>query len=240
MNENEKPEGADVKIKVGARLENFWYHYKWHTLAALFLIVFITVCSIQMCQRESYDIYVMYAGGGNLDRTAAEGDLPEYVKAQNSLGLYAEDANGDGEVNPLILSLYIPTEKEIADIEAAGGSVSYGLIKDNTTALSQNMLTSEYYVCFLSREIFDQYNKTEGAFMPLSAYASDGSTVEYYNECAVYLSSLEIYKKEGFNKLPEDTVVCLRTKSAVSSVFDKEGNERAYSAAEELIRKLLK
>ena len=239
MNDNEKLEGKEVNLKVSAKLENFWYHYKWHTVIALFLIVFITVCTLQMCQRESYDVYVMYAGGGNLDRTSQNGDLPEYVKAQNSLSGYSDDYNGDGEVNPLILSLFIPSDEEIAKIESSGGSVNYGQIQDNTKTLSQNMLMSEYYVCLFSKAVFDEYNKTHGAFMPLSMYAPQDSDIRYYNECAVYLSSLEIYKKEGFSSLPEDTVVCIRTKGAVSSLFDKDGNEKAYAASEDLIRKLL-
>ena len=42
MEENKRDEeyGSDIKIKlpISKKLENFWYHYKWHTIAAVFII----------------------------------------------------------------------------------------------------------------------------------------------------------------------------------------------------------
>ena len=30
------------------KLQNFWYHYKWHSLVAVFLVIAILICSL-MC-----------------------------------------------------------------------------------------------------------------------------------------------------------------------------------------------
>ena len=44
-------------------LDNFWYHHKWATIAALFLVIVLTVCVLQMCSREEKgDITVVTAG----------------------------------------------------------------------------------------------------------------------------------------------------------------------------------
>ena len=63
-----------IKSKLTERIENFFYHYKWHTLIALFLIFTITVCTLQTCQKSSYDAYIMYAGGTNISSTPKEGE----------------------------------------------------------------------------------------------------------------------------------------------------------------------
>ena len=43
-------------------LENYWYHYKWHTLIVAFFVIMLTVMGVQMCSREDNDIYIIYAG----------------------------------------------------------------------------------------------------------------------------------------------------------------------------------
>ena len=80
MNENEKLDTGSVSIKKGKFLrwlENFWYHYKWHSLIAAFLIFTVTVCTVQMCRKESYDMHILYAGGHSFQRNSEDGDYPE-------------------------------------------------------------------------------------------------------------------------------------------------------------------
>ena len=51
------------------KLQNFIYHYKWHTVVALFLVVTIIICSLQFCTKEEYDAlmepYSEYFNSGN-------------------------------------------------------------------------------------------------------------------------------------------------------------------------------
>ena len=79
--------GDPVIVKSGffAWLDNFWYHYKWHSLIALFLVFAITVCTLQMCDKESYDIHILYAGNHAFARQSTDADAPEYFKARQSL-----------------------------------------------------------------------------------------------------------------------------------------------------------
>lgn len=231
---------TEYKMNFRQRAENYWYHYKWHTLIALFLIVTLTVCSLQLCQKNSYDVYVMYAGGGELDRKSDDGDFPEYQKAVSTLAKYADDYDGDGGVSVGLLSLYAPSQADIDAITASGGNPNYGLIYDNSGALSDNMLHSDYYLCFLSTEIFLEYcDKEVGVFDKISDYTAEGKSYEYVGEYGILLSSLDVYTKDGIKNLPDDTVVCIRRCGAVSTRFDKK-TERAYERAGILLRELLK
>ena len=68
MNNEKKPQGElHLRSPFLKKLDNFFYHYKWHTVAALFLAIVIIVCSLQTCSKESYDVEIMYAGPKNLN-----------------------------------------------------------------------------------------------------------------------------------------------------------------------------
>ena len=67
------------------KLQNFWYHYKWHSIVALFLAVAILICSLQFCKKEKYDAYVAYIGSKQIGRTTENGDVAEIEKVISSL-----------------------------------------------------------------------------------------------------------------------------------------------------------
>ena len=231
---------TEYKMTPAQKLENFWYHYKWHTLILLFFVLVITVCTIQLCERNSYDVYVMYAGGGELDRKSNNGDFPEYQKALSSLGKYAGDYDGDGNIAVELLALFVPSEEQIAQIQADGRNVNYALIYDNSSVLSDNMLHSNYYLCFLSEELFLKYCAEEaGVFEQIGKYTEEGAEYEHVNEYGIRLSSLPLYSRDGIRNLPSDTVVCIRRLGAVSTRFDKKA-QTAFERAETLLEAILK
>ena len=75
--EMKKNADGDVQIKSPflTRLDNFWYHYKWHSIAALFAVLVIIIIAVQISSKPSYDIHIMYAGTHSFDRTSSDGDI---------------------------------------------------------------------------------------------------------------------------------------------------------------------
>lgn len=51
-----KPEGP--KTPKG-KWENYWYHYKWHTIGALFIVVVLAITIGQMVNRDDPDYTIM-------------------------------------------------------------------------------------------------------------------------------------------------------------------------------------
>lgn len=47
-------------------LENFWYHYKWHTIVVAFFLTVILVCTAQCSSVESTDMTVAFCGNDAL------------------------------------------------------------------------------------------------------------------------------------------------------------------------------
>ena len=221
------------------RLENFWYHYKWHSIVAAFLIIAITVCTVQFCQRPDYDIYVMYAGGTELKMNSENGDMPEYQKALSSLTRYADDYDGNGETRVTLLNLFVPSEAEIEEIQSTGLDVNYSLIYNDSQTLNDNLVYGKYYLCFLSEYIFLKNSTSEAIpFEKISAYTADGVEYDYVGEYGIRLSSLAIYSRDGIKNLPPNTVVCIRRLGPVSTRFDAD-LKTAHERAEIMLRELL-
>lgn len=225
-------------------LDNFWYHYKWHSLIALFLIFAVLICSLQMCTKTSYDIHIMYAGGYEIRRTSSDGDLPPYTKTLSSLRRAVGDYNDDGSINIAFTDLYTLTEEEIKAITGNGAQdvdLNYYLINENSKLLLDNLTYGNYYLCFISTAIYEKYNTIDGVeiFVPLAQFLDTGADVELYSPTAAKLSSTGFYSLPGIADFPTDTLVCLRNKSALSNHFNKKDAERGYKRGADAIKIIL-
>ena len=99
MEDNREKYEGDVKlyVPVSKKLENFWYHYKWHSIAVLSVILIRVIVAFQMCGRTSFDAHVLYAGYHEVKKTSLDGDTAPYKKMLDELESLASDVDGDGE-----------------------------------------------------------------------------------------------------------------------------------------------
>lgn len=240
---------GDIKINSPflKKLENFFYHYKWHTIITVFSVLVLTLCIFQTCKRTTYDAYVLYAGGKNL-RSYETGETEStYQLAYKSLGIYVNDYNGDGERNLTMSDVYLPSPDEIKKLEESG-DVPYSLLNENDEYFRSTMLSGNYYVCIISEHLLSEWTKDEvNPFVPITAYLPEGAVMastedeEGYrlaSEYGVYLSSTPLKDRPGLNYLPEDTVICFRKYSKAAAPGKK--GKTAFKNAEELVRALLK
>lgn len=226
------------------KLENFWYHYKIHTVAALFIIIVAVICIVQMCSKPSYDAHILYAGDERISSVRQGGDLSEYEKVRDALISVSPDRDGDGDVLISFLNLFVANEDELIALSERGESIEgvANVIKEDTDTLHFNMLSGDYYVMLLSTRIFLDYDGeySTALFTDLSVYA-EAADVEYVGDGkrGIKLSSLENFSElEGINGMdPEDTVLCLRKISDISKGQNK--HEKNFAAGEAVIRKLL-
>ena len=246
MEENRNENSGEVAAAgsgLRSKLENFWYYYKWHTIAAAFLIIAILVCSLQMCSKVAVDFQLMYAGGTSISRQSVGGDVPAYNQLCSLIADYVDDVDGDGHKNIAFATYYLPSPDEIKAIEADGGEVSYSLMEKDEEAMESRFGIGDYYLCFLSPFVYEQYKGEEGAciFSRAALYAPEDSSLEYYSEYAVKLSSTAFYKDNAIvrDSLPENTLVVLRIKSAAGATFNKKENDASFARAEAAFRAIL-
>ncbi len=233
------------KGKLVLWLENFWYHYKIHTIAAAFAILVIAVVAVQLTSRPSYDIHIMYAGGKTLTHTASGDD--DYTKILASLERVTLDYDENGETQPHLQNLYLPSADEMEKLREEGrADMLMPTIQNDRESLKTNMMLSEHYICFFSEELFREYDKNQNAsdtdvmypFANIRAY-TDGDKAdryEYASDRGIYLRSTDFYKMPGISSLPEDTVICIRIRSTVYSSKD---NIDYYKSCEQVMKNIL-
>lgn len=229
--------------KLLSKLDNFWYHYKWHTIVGLFLIFVITICSVQMCTKEKYDVHILYSGSYEIDRTSKDGNFPEYGTFISSLKKVADDYDQNGNITLSLKDLFMLSDEEIEQIQKADSSVEINrsLLIENKSILSETLIYSDYYVCLLSPSVYNEYKVIDGVemFSPLSEYAQNDTDIEYYSDSAVYLSSTGFYSLPGICNLPEDTLVCLRNVSAFANHFNEKESKEARKRSVDVIKKII-
>ncbi len=241
---------GDVKEKSKFRLwlENFFYHYKWHSIAALFLVFVILFCTLQTCTKATFDSYIIYAGGKNLrvyDDAAGEA---LYRPVCNAVDKYVSDFDGDGNRHVSFLDIYIPSGKEIAEMEAQGNTPNPSLLKENRDNFNQHMLYGDYYICLISEELFTNLTKDAknnpfsgiSQYLPEDAKITTNKTDTGYrlaSEYGVYLSSTPLSDKEGFKHLPDNTIIAFRMLSELAS--SKKRDAEKYRNAESTLRLML-
>ncbi len=224
-------------------LENFWYHYKWHSIVALFLIFTITICSVQMCSKEQYDVRILYSGQYEIERTSKNGNFAEYETFISSFKRVAGDYDEDGKITPALKDLFMLSNEEIEEIQSKDPDVEINrpLLIENQTILSESLVLGDYYICLLSSYVYDEYKEIDGVemFSPLSAYVKDGTSVEFYTDTAIYLSSTGFYSLPGICNLPEDTVICLRSISAIANHFNEKEAKKARERSIDVITNMI-
>lgn len=238
-NKNTPTEKVEApKQSFGKWLDNFWYHYKWHTIAVIFVLVVAIVCTVQLVNREEYDAVIAYAGSKKISITSKDGDVAEIVTLQTSLKDIVPDSDKNGEVSVSLSTLYWLSPNEIAEFQKNDENIDPSII-DNDRTITNLMLSSEYFLWFMSDDLYEyvQGASNDSRFVDLAAMPDADSTAEFYGEdtCAVYLKSTEFYKMPGICDLPEDTLIVVRRLGVGTNKATKKAYEVALDMAKEII-----
>ena len=209
------------------KIQNFWYHYKWHSVAAVILVIAILVCSLQFCAKEEYDAYILYAGSKNIGRTTENGDVAEIATVISSLKRITDDFDKSGEVKVSFTNYYYLSADERKGLD----DLNEALLANDRKSISSVLEHSEYYLCFISVAVYEQYHKVgdEELFISLSDHKADNPELEYYSDSAIFLSSTDAFMLPGISALPEDTLICIRRPSILGGK-SKEHNEHLENA----------
>ncbi len=210
---NEKMPEREIRFRSPflKKLDNFFYHYKWHSIVAFFLIIVLIVFSFQFCSKEPYDIEIMYAGPANLNEKQTILDI------QAAFATFAPDKNEDGERHARLVAYWV-NEKYFDQTQLEGADVAY-LAKNsynNQQAYLDEITAGNLSICLVSPHLFYMVHK-EGGFMNISELLPELSEDVYHkgesgavNHYAVTISKTPLGQLAGLSTLPDDTILCIR------------------------------
>ncbi len=226
MDNNEKTytEGIKFKSKFAKWFDNYWYHYKWITLGAIFLIIVIIVAVVQSVEKKKEDITIIYAGPTYFTQTQTRA----VQEAFNTV--MPEDFDGNGEKYTAMVQYLIYSEEQIKEIEAEteeGGAqvdVNNQVITDNYKNFESYVLVGESAICFIDEQLYRNLS-VHGRLLPLNVALGADSGYED-DEYGLRLGSLDLYEDySALQTMPKDTVVCFLRQTIVGKISHDENYE---------------
>lgn len=218
-------------------LENYWYHYKWHTIIALFFAFTLLFCLAQCIGRKEPDLLVVAAGDIAFQNTD---ERDAFVAALETRSPAKKKKSGKQSVQLSHYTIFSPEQmKELStDGEGNYSPATYASLQANTQteydAFTSFRMTGECSLYLVSDYIYENSNlkeyavplselfetMPEGALDDYSVRFSDTAFYRYYAACRV---------------IPEDFRLVL----VKPLVVGKASNEENYAGFRELFVAIL-
>lgn len=221
MEQDTKLQDGDIRLDEGGRflkwLDNYWYHYKWHTLIGGFFIILLLFMLGQCVTDTGHDMVVAYCGSTEFMK-----EQTEHVREALEDAM-PKDYDGDGErYVEFVRYLYysdeeIEAEKELYDGQwtIAPGYVQQQL-SDFRDFMQMSIATNDCCVYLISPAVYSTF--TASPFRPLDEVL-DAVPATAYDGYAVRLGDTAFYAAypQTHEIIPADTLVCLLSSGRPSS-----------------------
>ena len=241
-------EAVKEKSKFTKWIENFFYHYKWHTAAVAFILIVAIVCTVTMCGRKKADVQIIYAGN-------------EYLSPEQQESLRAELGMIRNDGTQLSFSAYWwMSDNEIKEAKDKYNNDDspkndftqnqVETINDNKKIFDEYMMlgpTSSYFIWFMSPALyeeykkfaFDEYDDLNILFEDLGYLKGSNPGMRFYDSSntAICLSSLVAYSNTGLNALPDDTVIVFRAYTGL--LKNNRTSKKAYDKSKDFLKDLV-
>ncbi|MBO5105330.1 MAG: hypothetical protein J6C29_00350 [Clostridia bacterium] len=214
-----KPKGIKAKI------ENFWYHYKYHSIALIIVFVTLAVSITQCSLKPDYDYKIVVA---TRSMTLSTIQL-DAVKSE--LNRYGEDVNGDGEVNLLLV-----------DCTLDGNTSDYQTLLAKQQKLMALLMTDTEAMLFLTDdkclEWIDSLNERSHFIADTGLPHNNGRGFLISDTHIIQNPKATVNAEKGL-RWPNDLSICRR--KIKDTVFEeKDGIDKAVSDADAFIGRIIK
>ncbi|MDR0406120.1 MAG: hypothetical protein LBH54_04890 [Clostridiales bacterium] len=145
--------------------ENYWYYYKFHTIAGIFALFIAAVTLVECATNVKTDATVTYIGGAYFDQTFSDG-------FESEMSQYIDDVNGDG-VNKIFFSLLTLSEEVTSEQDIAMQQKAQLEIAVGETYLF--LMDEGYYRLYQEQNLFEDAARHVGADEPLYGFAVNNS-----------------------------------------------------------------
>ncbi len=204
-----KPSEVAVSPKTfKEKLQNYWFHFKWHTVAVIFAVIVLAISISQCASKTNWDMQVIYFTYTAVIDNQLE-SVGDYFKT------LSQDLNGDGEININIINC------SIADGNFNNQYGQTALMKLQTIIAAEPEVML-YITDSASAEFFEK-----DALKDIFVTEQIPLTEEFY----------EITASPDFGKLPEGLQIACR-KISDTTIEKQKNAEELQKAALEILEKL--
>lgn len=199
--------------------DNYWYHYKWHTFCAIFVIALIIFGFFSCSQKTEPDLYLVYLSktmvmDENIDKT--EMSLIENVPV--------DDIDGDGKIHVLM--------------EHIVSSFDVNVPMDEGTAakIQTVMFGGQHTLMLVHKYALEDY---DGIFENLGEIEKEGD-ITFKSPSEGFVSGISVEGNRYLEELginTKDLYVAMRRRSSekIKAGEEKEYFDQAYKAMEYIL-----
>ncbi len=204
---DEKLENVEIDAsgnKLFKKIENFFYHYKWHVIVIGFFAIVIISGVFQMLGKTEPDAIVSY-GGPYAMNSEEKADIQKALSA--ALG---KDLNGDGKKIVTVNQYQVCTEEELAKLSST--MLTGGEVAENKKQFYNSVNLGVSAVVFVGDELYTELVANGRIEKIENIFSANQPPLE--NDGYSYrLGDLAIYREnEALQILSADTRVCLMIK----------------------------
>lgn len=170
---------------------NIWYHYKWHILIGLMMLVAVVVATAQCVAKDEPDVTILFIGNADIgeDRNAIMADFGHVVR----------DVDGDGQ--------------------KALSFAYFGLTDSATSSRFQTEVVAGDHHIYIVND--DYYKKLVGngvlaSLESVLGYVPEGAMEDGYG---IRIKYLHIGETDGFDMIERNSIICLRTNSSLGANY---------------------
>ncbi|MDD3692390.1 MAG: hypothetical protein PHX02_00590 [Oscillospiraceae bacterium] len=198
------------------KFENYWYHYKWHTIAAVAISIVLTVMIWQLVTRDDPDYRLVIATDSYFSQQAVD-------KLEAAFEAYGRDIDGDGKV------------EVFAEVLTLGGDMQYGMA--NKTKLIAHLTAADTMFFAFDKKTLEENIKSQEKdgfkfFAPIDVEV-DGLEDEgrYWN-----WKNSPLRDDKAMEGTPKDLYFGVRS---ISGTSDKKSSKELHEQSMELLRAFL-
>ena len=213
------------------KMQNYWYHYKWHTLAGLFILFVGAIIVFSKISTPEPDTLLYYGGPAYFSEDAVQ-------SVENAFAtVMSEDKNGDGKkVTQLIVTTVLSGDQiatKVLDAREEGELLYMGDLSAADAQYKQEILYGLGIICLLDKSHFEESKDRFAKFEDLLPAEAIPEGI-FADGKGILLSDTAFGKYfEVFAGLPKDTVLCIK-KQAVHMEDD------TYADAVEILEDVLR
>ena len=216
--------------KIISWFKNYFYYYKWYTLAGAFVLFVVIFCVVQCSAQEKFDVYITYAGPDNISNQVE--DIRSSVRAAYTTK--EEKSAGGISVRDIVW-----VNSELA-AEYVNNGVYYDSKQntDNATLLYNEAASGNSFIYILDKEQYERLKK-DGVFEPLSKIFGDKTIDNAIDEYGVDFKQTAFAKYfDCYKEWKGDLVLCLRSGTLSESLINRLKGSKQYEKSYNLHKQI--
>ncbi len=211
-NMDEKIHSEQDEIKKGNFWQNLWYRHKWAIIISLFLVITIVILvAFLIPKKDEPDILIYYVGPVQVNDSVNQNAITE------ALEIVVRDYNEDDKASVQLVTGVLYAKNQLFDEKGNPFTTTeVGRNAENINTFKNQLMSGEFSVLLIDKALYEQEFMSTNGFKKLSDVGIEANSDVMFDDCSIYLKKTELGKAQGFEALPDSTLIVVNYKTILA------------------------